>query len=173
MEKKSREMWNFRQKIAVYFYKRRYLWYNEKNKYREARMISTFLRIRHRANIDLPRPISLAILLGFTIYNLLPVFRYFRYRLTVTGTIAELTEDRENRHRNLITAAYSIDGSTYYVRSFYSHSIPYYKTGIEIPVRVSEKNPAHAMLPHDLRTAVLASVITGAAFVFVLIVSLR
>ena len=75
--------------------------------------------------------------------------------------------------RNLITAAYSIDGSTYYVRSFYSHSIPYYKTGIEIPVRVSEKNPAHAMLPHDLRTAVLASVITGAAFVFVLIVSLR
>jgi len=121
---------------------------------------------------NLPLPVTLALLLGCLIYNILPVFRYFRYRRTVTGTIAELKEDRENRRRNLITAAYSIDGSTYYVRSFYSHSIPYYKTGIEIPVRVSEKNPAHAMLPRDLRTAVILSIVTGLAFLFVLAVSI-
>lgn len=135
-------------------------------------MLSLFLRVysRHRYR-NIPLPVTLALLLGCLIYNLLPVFRYFRYRQTVTGTIAELTEDRENRRRNLITAAYSIDGSTYYVRSFYSHSIPYYKTGIEIPVRVSEKNPAHAMLPHDLRIAVTASVVTGLAFLFVLVVA--
>lgn len=129
-------------------------------------MISVLLRVR--ANVDLPLPITLAILLGFLICNLLPVFRYFLYRHAMTGIIAELSEDRDNRHRNLITAEYTIDGTTYYVRSMYSHNIPYYKTGIEIDVRVSEKNPAHAMLPHDLRTAVISSVITGLAFVFVL-----
>ena len=136
-------------------------------------MISVFLRIHHRANIALPLPISLAVLLGCLIYDLLPIFRYFRYRQTVTGKIAALDEHRDNRHKNFITAEYTVDGCTYYVRSAFGHNIPYYKTGIEIPVRVSDENPAHAMLPHDLRTAVLASVITGAAFVFVLIVSLR
>ncbi|MBO4933026.1 MAG: hypothetical protein J6I42_12675 [Clostridia bacterium] len=116
---------------------------------------------------NVPLPVVLAILLAGLIYSLLIVFRYFRYRQTVIGHIAELTEDRRSR-RNLITAEYTVDGSTYYVRSAYSHTIPYYKTGLEIPVRVSEKNPAHAMLPHDLRTAVLSSLITGAAFAFVL-----
>ena len=131
-------------------------------------MIPVLLRIRHRSNLDIPLPLGLAVLLGWLIYNLLPVFRYFLYRHAMTGTIAELSEDRDNRHRNFITAEYTIDGTAYYVRSTYSHNIPYYKTGIEIPVRVSEKNPAHAMLPYDLRTAVIVSVVTGAAFVFCL-----
>ncbi len=130
------------------------------------RMIPALLRIRHRSNLDIPLPITLAILLGFLIYDLLPIFRYFRYRQTVIGKIAALDEHWDNRYKNRITAEYTIDGTTYYVRSIFGHNIPYYKTGIEIPVRVSEKNPAHAMLPHDLRTAVLASLVTGAAFVF-------
>ncbi len=119
---------------------------------------------------NVPLPVILAILLAGLIGSLLPVFRYFRYRQTVIGRIAELTEDRRSR-RNLITAEYTVDGSTYYVRSAYSHNIPYYKTGIEIPVRVSEKNPAHAMLPHDLRTAVISSLITGTAFAIALAVA--
>lgn len=134
-------------------------------------MMSVLLRVH--ANLDIPLPITLAVLLGFLIYDLLPIFRYFRYRQTVTGKIAALDEHWDNnlRHKNLITAEYTIDGTIYYVRSSFGHNIPYYKTGIEIPVRVSEKNPAHAMLPHDLRTAVIASVITGAAFLFCVVVA--
>ncbi len=134
-------------------------------------MIPVLLRIRYHRYRNIPTPVTLALLFGCLIYTLLPIFRYFRYRRTVTGRIAELAEDNGNRHKNRITAEYTVDGSTYYVRSTFGHNIPYYKTGIEISVRVSEKNPAHAMLPHDLRTAVISSLLTGAAFAFVLVVA--
>ena len=129
-------------------------------------MSHVFLRT-HAAS--LPFPIGLLLLLICFVPGVLPVVRYFLYRETVTGRVTELEiYVRGNKRSDRIVAEYTVDGSTYYVRSANRYAIPPYNVGDEIPLRVSRRNPAHAMMPCDLNESVKMTVLTGALFLLML-----
>lgn len=129
-------------------------------------MYHIFLRVR---TSSLPFPIGLALLLVCFISGVLPILRYFLYRETVMGRVAELEiHVSRNRRSDRIVAEYTVDGSTYYARSAGRYAIPPYNVGDEIPLRVSKKNPAHAMMPCDLRDSVKMTVLTVVLFLLML-----
>ena len=122
-------------------------------------MSHVFLRT-HAAS--LPFPIGMLLLLICFVPSVLPVVRYFLYRETVTGRVTELEiYVRGNKRSDRIVAEYTVDGSTYYIRSANRYAIPPYNVGDEIPLRVSERDSERAMIPYDLKNARKGVLICG------------
>lgn len=129
-------------------------------------MLPVFLRVYGR---HLPYPLALALLLVCLIPSLLPILRYFLYRETVIGRVTELEiHVSGNKRSDYIVAEYTVDGSTYYVRSTNRYAVPPYNVGYQIPLRVSRRNPAYAMMPCDLRESVKMAVLSGVLLVLML-----
>ena len=129
-------------------------------------MFPVFLRVYGR---HLPYPLALALLLVCLIPSLFPILRYFLYRETVIGRVTELEiHVSGNKRSDRIVAEYTVNGSTYYVRSANRYAIPPYNVGYQIPLRVSRRNPAHAMMPCDLRESAKMAVLSGVLLVLML-----
>lgn len=129
-------------------------------------MYNVFLRARVSS---LPFPVILVLLLVCLIPSMIPVVRYFLYRETVIGRVTELEiHVSGNKRSDRIVAEYTVDGKTYSVRSANRYAMPPYNVGYTIPLRVSRRNPAHAMMPCDLRESVKMTVLSGILFVLML-----
>lgn len=108
-------------------------------------------------------PLLAIFFLVLTIKAFLVILRYHRYRRNVSGRVTTL-ERREVRGglcAEIIVAEYTVDGHTYTIRSAFSYGYSYYRTGDEIPLRVSERDNERAMMPYDLKDARKGVLICG------------
>lgn len=108
-------------------------------------------------------PLLAIFFLVLTIKAFLIILRYHRYRRNVSGRVTTL-ERREVRGglcAEIIVAEYTVDGHTYTIRSAFSYGYSYYRTGDEIPLRVSERDNERAMMPYDLKDARKGVLICG------------
>ncbi len=135
-------------------------------------MSVVFLRAHSGISASIPLSLVAIAALALLIEGGFSFLRYFLYRRDLTGKVVDVEPHETAKwKRDRLIVEYTCNDQTYRIRSFFPYALPAHKIGVDIPVRVSEKNSGRAMLPCDLKQA-KNELIAGGVFLLIFGISL-